>query len=192
MDTGALRRWILDESTSARQRLAGGVIAKIPAAEMSECADGGGVPAGYVLWHLTRHHDVAVNGVLRERDEVVVDHLAALGVEDRLYRGLAEGSDADLIEVLDPAAVGAYALATLDATIDWIRAEADLDDLDDIPDSTGVLAALGTPRDDFAWLYEMWSGKPRRWFLSWSAIGHVMTHTGELVSIRNRLGHNPF
>jgi hypothetical protein len=192
MTTDALRRWILDELTSSRARLAGGVIDMIPSNEMTVLADDGGVPASYVLWHLARHHDVAVNAVLRERDQVVVDHVGALGVHDRLYRGLAEGADTDLVAVLDPDAVAAYTLATLDDTIDWVASEASLDDLDDVPDSTGALAALGTPEGDFDWLYRMWSDKPRRWFLSWSAIGHVVTHTGELVGIRNRLGHNPF
>jgi hypothetical protein len=192
MTTDALRRWILDELTSSRARLAGGVIDMIPSDEMAVFADDGGVPASYVLWHLARHHDVAVNAVLRERDQVVVDHVGALGVHDRLYRGLAEGADTDLVAVLDPDAVAAYTLATLDDTIDWVASEASLDDLDDVPDSTGALAALGTPEGDFDWLYRMWSDKPRRWFLSWSAIGHVVTHTGELVGIRNRLGHNPF
>lgn len=192
MTTDALRTWVLDEMTSARGRLENGVIAAIPSTEMTVLADGGGVPAGYALWHLARHHDAAVNGVLRARDQVVTGHLAALGIDDRLYRGLAEGADTDLVHQLDPEAVATYALATLDATIEWIRADAPLDDLDDVPDSTGALAAMGTPEDDFAWLYAMWSGKPRRWFLSWSAIGHVVTHTGELVGIRNRLGHSPF
>lgn len=192
MSTDALRRWILDDLTSARSRLAGGVVAMIPVDEMTVLADDGGVPASYVLWHLARHHDVAVNGVLRGRDEVVQQHLEALGVHDRLYRGLAEGADTDLVAVLHPEAVAAYALATLDDTIAWVAADARLDDLDDVPDAATALASLGTPEDDFDWLYRMWNDKPRRWFLSWSAIGHVVTHTGELVGIRNRLGHNPF
>lgn len=192
MSVDALRHWILDEVRSARARLAGGVIDTIPPDEFAVLADGGGVPAGYALWHLARHHDVAVNGVLRGRDQIVVDHLDDLGVTDRLYRGLAEGADTDLVTVLSPTAIGAYALATIDATIDWIASDALLSDLDEIPDSGAALAALGTPEDTFEWLYQMWEGKPRRWFLSWSAIGHVVTHTGELVSIRNRLGHSPF
>ncbi|MFN3217163.1 MAG: hypothetical protein ACE367_11765 [Acidimicrobiales bacterium] len=192
MSSDPLRRWIVDELTSARARLAGGVIDMIPSDEMTVLADNGGVPGGYALWHLARHHDVAVNAVLRGRDEVVLDHLGALGVHDRLYRGLAEGADTDLVAVLDPDAVAAYALATLDDTIAWVATEASLEDLDDVPDSARALRALGTPEDDFDWLYRMWSDKPRRWFLSWSAIGHVVTHTGELVGIRNRLGHNPF
>jgi hypothetical protein len=187
-----LRRWIVDDLTSARARLANGVLALIPPERCAETVDGGGIPAVYVIWHMTRHHDVAVNSVLRGADQVLASHTAAVGVEDRVYRGLAEGADLDLVSVLDPEAVSAYALATIDETIDWVSTEADLDNLDAVPDALAALDAMGTPTDTFDWLYRMWDGKPNRWFLSWEAVGHIVTHTGELVSIRNRMGLSPF
>ena len=192
MATDQLRRWLVEEVTSARGRLAGGVLGHLPVEEMAVHADGGGIPAGYVLWHLARHHDLAVNAVLRGRDQVIVDHLDALGVSDRLHRGLSESADVELVEILDLEAVAAYALASLDSTVAWLTNGAPIDDLDEVPDSVEILGSAGVPPEEFAWLYQMWEGKPRRWFLSWSAIGHVVTHTGELVSIRNRLGHSPF
>ncbi len=187
-----LRDWITDELVSARHRLEDGVLARIPPERRGELADGGGIPPTYVLWHLARHHDLAVNGVLRGDDEVVHDHTAALGVDTDLWRGLAEGADLHLVQVLDPDAVGSYALAVLDRTIAWIRDGATLDTLDAIPASTDALTAIETPEDDFGWLYAMWDGKPAHWFLSWEGMGHVVTHTGELVSIRNRMGLSPF
>lgn len=191
-----LRRWILDDLGSARAKLAGGVLARIPAERRGELVDGGGVPPVYVLWHLARHHDVAVNSVLRGVDQVVHQHTTAVGVSDGLYRGLAEGADLDLVAELDPEATGAYALAVLDETIAWAdQADLDaldLDALDDVPDAAAALASMGTPTDQFDWLYAMWDGKPNRWFLSWEAIGHVVTHSGELVSLRNRMGLSPF
>jgi hypothetical protein len=186
-----LRRWVLDELADTRRRLADGVIGRIPADRRHETADHDDVSPAAVLWHLSRHHDVAVNGVLRDRDQVVLRWTERLGVHDRLHRGLAERADTDLVGSLDPDAVGAYALAVIDDTIAWLDA-ATLDDLDDVPDSHRALAALGAPADDFDWLYAMWEGRPRRWFLSWEAIGHVVTHTGELVAIRNRMGLSPF
>ena len=93
--------------------------------------------------------------------------------------------------VLDPEAVMAYVRAVLDSTVAWLD-DAALTDLDSVPASTDALAAIGTPTDDFDWIYAMWEGKPRQWFLSWEGHGHVVTHTGELVSIRNRMGLSPF
>ncbi len=187
-----LRSWIIEDLSSARMRLNNGVLNIIPPERATETVDGGGIAPVYVTWHMTRHHDVAINSVLRGRDQVVHDHTDALGVSERLYRGLSEGADLDLVAVLDPEAVNTYALATLDATIGWLESEANLDGLDTVPNAAAALEAMGTPTDDFDWLYGMWSDKPKQWFLSWEGIDHVVTHTGELVSIRNRMGLSPF
>lgn len=186
-----LRTWIADDLVSTRDKLANGVLELIPPELRAGQVDGGGIPPVYVLWHLARHHDVATNSVLRGRDQIVHEFTDTVGVDDRLWRGLAEGADLDLVDRLDPERVGAYALACLDETIQWVHGVG-LDDLDERPAATAALQKMGTPEDEFDWLYRMWDGKPRRWFLSWSAIGHVVTHTGELVSLRNRLGLSPF
>ncbi|MFV2039474.1 MAG: hypothetical protein ACC660_04465 [Acidimicrobiales bacterium] len=187
-----LRSWIVNDLASARQRLAGGILGCIPTDRLDEQADGGGIAPLYVLWHMTRHHDLAINGVLRGRDEVVHDWTDRLGVSDELWRGLSEGSDTDLVQILDPDAVAGYSLAALDGTIEWLNTAATFDNLDSVPPSSETLSAIGTPPADFDWLYSMWAGKPRYWFLSWEGHGHVVTHTGELVSIRNRMGFSPF
>lgn len=186
-----LRSWIVTDLEAALQRLRGGVLNIIPPDRRRETVDGGGVAPVYVLWHMTRHHDVAMNRVLAGRAEVLDAWLDRVGLTDRTWRGLSEGADTHLVEVLDPDAVGAYTVATMEASIEWARSAA-LDDLDAIPDAAGALADLGTPEDDFDWLYGMWDGKPKSWFLSWEGVGHMVTHTGELVSIRNRMGLSPF
>ena len=48
------------------------------------------------------------------------------------------------------------------------------------------------PRDRFDWLYAMWEGKPAAFFVSWEAIGHGVSHLGELIATRNRMGLSPF
>lgn len=187
-----LRTWILADLRSLHDRLAGGVLGHIPASRRAERVDGGGVPPTYILWHLARHHDVAVNGVLRRSDEVVERWTGRIGVIDELWRGLAEGEDQDLVSRIDPDAVGQYALAVIDATATWVDESPAPAGLDAVPDSAAALRRLGTPEDRFDWLYRMWDGKPAAFFLSWEAIGHGVTHTGELVSIRNRMGLSPF
>ena len=188
-----LQTWIVEDLRSLRGKLAGGVLGLIPPERRRERADGGGIAPVYVLWHLARHQDVAVNGVLRGRgpDAVVSAWTERLGIGDDLWRGLAEGEDSDLVEVLDPEAVGEYALAVCDTTAGWID-EAGLPAMDERPDTAAALEAIGTPEDRFDWLYSMWAGKPAAWFLQWSAVGHGFNHLGELVSIRNRMGLSPF
>lgn len=186
-----LRDWLLSDLVSLRARLERGVVATIPAARCSERVDGGGIAPTYVLWHTARHHDVAVNRVLRDREEVVEQWTDRVGVHSDLWRGLAEGEDGSLVDELDSEAVGEYSLAVIRATGDWVES-GDLSVLSTVPSSGEALAALGTPTDRFDWLYSMWDGKPAQFFLQWSAIGHGYNHLGELVSIRNRMGLSPF
>ena len=186
-----LRDWIVADITSLRDKLAGGVLGLIPPEARRERADGGGIAPLYVIWHLARHHDVAVNGVVRGTGAVVEAWTQRLGIGDDLWRGLAEGEDADLVSVLDPEVVGEYALAVCEATAYWLG-ESGLPVMDERPDTAAALTEIGTPEDRFGWLYSMWDGKPAEWFLRWSAVGHGFNHLGELVSIRNRMGLSPF
>ena len=183
--------WVAAELSSLRQRLQAGFINAVPADRWRETVDGGGVPALYVAWHTARHHDLCVNVILRGTSEVLDGWRDRVGISGDTWRGLAEAQDHELIEQLDPAVVGQYLLAVLDESIQWLET-ADLADLDAVPDSAAALASIGTPTDRFDWLYDLWQGKPRQFFLSWEAVGHGYNHLGELISLRNRLGLSPF
>ncbi len=186
-----LTTWIDDDLASLRNRLANGVFSVVPSDRMGERVDEGGIAAVYVAWHTARHHDVAVNGVLRRTDEVLDEWAPRVGIAGDTWRGLAENEDHELVTQLDPEAVSQYLLAVIDHTRDWV---VDLDPsvLDQAPDPEGALQRIGTPEDRFDWLYSMWAGKPASFFLSWEAIGHGYNHLGELISIRNRMGLSPF
>lgn len=186
-----LRRWIASDLESLRNRLANGVLAKIPPERMTERVDDGGIAPVYIVWHAARHQDVAVNGVLRTTAEVLDGWSARVGLSGDSWRGLAEAEDLDLVPQLDPVAVGDYYLAVLDETARWV-AEADLDVIESSPETAGALERIGTPPDRFDWLYSMWDAKPGVFFLGWEAIGHGYNHLGELISIRNRMGLSPF
>ncbi|MFQ5558513.1 MAG: hypothetical protein ACE5GB_13535 [Acidimicrobiales bacterium] len=186
-----LRTWVMNDLDSLGTRLARGVLSIIPAARMAERVDGGGIVPVYVAWHTARHHDLAVNGVLRGVDEVLDDWAHRVGVRTDTWRGLAEAEDLELVPGLDPEAVGGYLLAVIERTRSWVAGH-DLAGLDAVPDSEAALHRIGAPPDRFDWLYTMWSGKPASFFLAWEAIGHGYNHLGELVTLRNRLGLSPF
>jgi len=186
-----LRSWIIGDLASLRRRLDGGVLSIIPHDRRAERVDGGGIAATYVLWHLSRHHDVAVNRVVRGVGEVVDGWTERLGVTTDLWRGLAEGEDGELVDMLDPEAVDGYALAVIDETAAWMGV-ADLGLLEQRPDTDAALRALGAPQDRFGWLYDMWRGQEASFFVSWESVGHSINHLGELISIRNRMGLSPF
>ena len=185
-----LRTWILDDLHSLRARLDGAVLDVVPHDRRGDRV-GGGISTTYVLWHLARHHDLAVNRVLRDRDELVEAWTPRLGVSHDLWRGLAEAEDVDLVAQLDHEAVDGYVLAVLDGTAAWL-ADAALSRLDRPVHAEPALHALGVPRDRFDWLYAMWEGRPAAFFVSWEAIGHGVSHLGELIATRNRMGLSPF
>jgi len=186
-----LRSWITADLESLGSRLANGVLNIIPPERMTERVDGGGIAPIYSLWHAARHHDVAVNGVLRGNAQVLLGWGDRVGVTEDTWRGLAEAEDLDLVPALDPVSVGHYFLAVIEETRTWI-ADGDLEVLDETPDAGAALDQIGTPTDRFDWLYSMWAGKPAHFFLAWEAIGHGYNHLGELITVRNRMGLSPF
>ncbi len=186
-----LRTWIAADLESLRNRLANGIFAAVPSERLVERADNGGIAGLYMVWHTARHHDLAVNGVLRSVPEVLEQWSERVGVREDSWRGLAEAEDLDLLPLLKPQAVVDYFLAVIDETRAWL-ANGDLRVLDTVPDSLAVLEQIGTPRDRFDWLYGMWEAKPASFYLSWEAVGHGYNHLGELTAFRNRLGLSPF
>jgi hypothetical protein len=74
----------------------------------------------------------------------------------------------------------------------WLDAVA-MSTFDTVPDAPRRLAEVaGIPADDLAWLHSMWAGRTVGWFVQWECIGHGITHVGEMVSVRNRMGLSPF
>lgn len=158
---------------------------------MADHVDSGGSSPVYLLWHIARHHDLAVNRVLRNGDEVLAGWMDHVHMTSDTWRGLGETEDLDLVRRLDAEAVGEYVTAVFDETIEWLT-DSDLGAFDTTVDGSLALSEIGTPEDGFDWLYSIWKGRPRHYFLSWEAIGHGFSHLGELTSIRNRMGLNPF
>lgn len=185
-----LQEWIAADLTSLRQRL-GGFVNVVPPELWAQPVDNGGLAPIAIAWHTARHHDVAVNAVVRQAPEVLDDWAGRVGIATDTWRGLAEAEDRETTALLDPTAVGGYLLDVIDRTIAWVT-NSDLPDLGAVPDSTAALAGLGTPTDRFDWLYAMWADKPNHFFLAWEALGHGYNHLGELISLRNRLGLSPF
>jgi len=185
-----LRDWIGSDLDRLSTRVHDGVFGLVPAERWAEHADGGGSSLAFLVWHVARHHDLAVNAVVRGAPQVVerFDALARLG-EPTL--GLAEQEPAHLADRLDPPQLVAYFDAVGTATRRWL-AEADLAVLTDVPDATGALGRAGVPEKELGWLHRMWADQPASYFVQWEAIGHGVNHLGEMVSIRNRMGLSPF
>lgn len=187
-----LTTWMADELTDMRTRLASGVLDLVPIERHKERVDGGGSTITSLLWHLARHHDVAINAVVRGAPQVLEDHRAACGAAGLTAAdGLAETEAQEITDRLDPLAVVAYHDAVCAATATWLTSLRAVD-LDAVPDAGAALDAAGVEETAVPWLHRMWEGKPVSFHVRWEAIGHGVSHTGEMVSMRNRMGLSPF
>lgn len=193
-----LRAWIQDAHHDLRPRLVDAVLERVPTSEWSVQADGGGSSITWLVLHLTRHHDLALQTAVRDRTPRFAEHADALGLGAvatgaRLAgAGLTEREDRDITLAVQPDALVTYLDDVLDTTARWLHRLSGMA-LDTVPDTERRLTELaGIDPDEYGWLIRMWSGRSVSWFVQWPMLGHVNAHTGEAVSVRNRLGHSPF
>ena len=185
-----LRRWIDDELALVDDRVATQVLEHVPVERRSEPVEGGS-SITFLLWHVTRHHDLAINVALLGRTQVLEEHPGVAQEQVPVWAGLPEAEDRDLAASLDPVAVANYHAAVIDSTRTWLAA-ADLGVLDLAIDGPAALARVGIGEGEFPWLHRMWGGKTGAFFVQWEAVGHELNHLGEMVAVRNRMGLSPF
>ena len=149
----------------------------------------------WLLWHMARTEDVAVNLVVAARPQVCDDGWARrMNILRRdIGTGMTEDEVGDLTERADIAAVRAYRSAVGKQTRDVVRAfrpEA-WDEILGVED-TARAAAVGAfgPNDD--WVdgvgHRPWQGHTRGDQLGGTAIRHNAGHIGEAVTIRALAG----
>ena len=188
-----LHQWIVADLASIRTRLFEGVLGIVPSARWAEQVDGGGGTLSGLVLHLARHHDLAVNTVIRGEQPVFTAHLEALGLAGAGPAiGISEAEDRSHTAHIPPAALLAYANAVFDTTATWLPT-LDRDSFDLQPNTGHRLTQhAGLDEAELPWLYSMWSAKPVWWMLQWPVLAHGHTHTGEATSLRNRMGLSPF
>ena len=188
-----LRAYLLDALADLRGRLFGSVIEHVPAARWTERADGGGSSIAWLLLHMARHQDLAVQTAIRNQPPLFLSERDALGLG-------AMATSAGLTEHEDPAVSAApssdalinYVVGVFAGTQRWMQRVSAMA-LDSIPATPRRLDKHALlPRDDVPWLYDNWTGKTVNWFVQGPVLGHGHNHVGEAISVRNRLGLSPF
>jgi hypothetical protein len=146
----------------------------------------------WLVWHMARCEDVAMNVLLADRAQVLDDGhwLDALGVSRRdIGTSMTEQEVADLSEHIDVGALRGYRVAVGRRTrevVGHLCAEA-LREALPAPRLRRALAegALGSERA--RWVESLWDGKSLAWFL-WLGNGHNYWHLGEGFCVRSQLG----
>jgi hypothetical protein len=146
----------------------------------------------WLLWHMARCEDIAMNVLLADRAQVLDEGhwLQALGVSRRDIGTSMTGHEvADLSERIDVGALRGYRVAVGRRTREVVG-QLCMDDLEaTLPASRlrRALAegALGSERAQ--WIEPLWDGKSLAWFL-WLGTGHNYWHIGEGFCVRSQLG----
>ncbi|CAB4852417.1 unannotated protein [freshwater metagenome] len=188
-----LHAWMMADFTAVRSKLFDTVIRLVPHDRWHEQVDGGGATLAGLLLHITRHQDLAVNAVIRNRPALFLINREPLGLSAApLSVGLSESEDRQATASIDARALVEYVTAVFDQTAEWLAHLGDLV-LDIEPHTELRLSShAGLDRDELPWLYSMWEGKQLWWLVQWPVIAHGHAHVGEAISIRNRMGLSPF
>ena len=188
-----LHQWMITDLASMRSKLFDSVIQLVRPDRWHEQADGGGATLAGVLLHIARHQDLAVNVAIRNHDPLFLAHQDELGLAGHgMGVGLSEAEDRAATALIDPAGLLHYITAVFDGTEAWLHPLGSMA-LDIEPNTAYRLAHRGGLNEaDYPWLYSMWAGKALWWLVQWPVIGHGHAHTGEAISIRNRMGLSPF
>src|SRR5262245_18869992 len=146
----------------------------------------------WLLWHMARVEDVAVNLVVSDGREVLDDqwaHRMDIGWRT-LGTGMAESDVTDLTKRADVGAVRAYRAAVAERTREVVRAmpPAAWEEIVGLAD-TSRAAAAGAYAPNTAWRdgvgYPSWQGHSRAAQLAGSALRHNALHLGEAVTVRS-------
>jgi hypothetical protein len=152
--------------------------------QLRQCPPNTNNSIAWLLWHMARYEDVAVNSVLRGVTEVLDrdNWLARLGL-DRRQAGTEDTPDdvKRLSEQIDIGGLRAYRAAVGQETRTWL-VDLDFQTLDTVVSREDVGRAVdrGTFGERASWVIEYWEqGWSRGEFLSWLIAGHNFMHLGE-------------
>ena len=146
----------------------------------------------WLLWHMARCEDVAVNLIVAERLQVVdeTDWPRRLNVARRdIGTGMTDDEVNALSANVDIAALRAYRAEVGRRTQEVIRC-LPLEELQRTVDATlmATVVAAGAFGPNIGWMADFWTGRPKEFLLSFTAIGHSYTQLGEAYVLRGLMG----
>jgi hypothetical protein len=149
----------------------------------------------WLLWHMARCEDVAVNTMLRNTPEVLDTGgwLGQLGISSRHIGTGARSEEVDQISrTIELDALRTYRAAVGRTTRAWATM-LDTDELSSTISASDVERAIerGAFGSQAAWVGDHWAGRgwQRGEFLFWLAIEHNWLHIGHIWVIRGLLQH---
>jgi len=144
----------------------------------------------WLLWHITRGEDIAVNTIVAHRPQVLDDGwLRRLNLSSsQMGTGMTDDEVSDFSTRVDIPALRAYRVAVGQRTREVVPRLLP-GQLDEVVEASHLGAVPnGAIGERGRWLEKFWQGKTKGWFLSWLVLGHGAMHLGEAVCVRTQLG----
>ncbi len=181
-----LRGWIRDQHAGMQFLFRSNIAGVLPLERLAEKPPGVAYSLAWLVWHIARGEDVAVNTLIRGEPQVLVrGWTERFGLEDpHPSLGLADETE-DFVRQADPEALLEYHAEVTHETKGWLRI-APLEVLEEVPDVEGLILP-GAPPAQAEWIRNDWVGKRGSYFLSWWVIGHGLLHTGEMITVKTQL-----
>lgn len=188
-----LPAYLLDALGDLRRRMMSGVVERVPPQRWTEQADSGGSSIAWLLLHVARHQDLAVQTAIRNQPPLFLAERGAMGLGSMpTWAGLTETEDPAVSNAPSSDALLNYVVGVFAGTQRWMSRLSAMA-MESVPDTRRRLEKHALlPHDEVPWLYANWSGKSVSWFVQGPVLGHGHGHVGEAVSVRNRMGLSPF
>lgn len=181
--------WILHELRALRAAYDFDIGGAVPRDLVAVRPEGAANSILWLVWHLARIEDVAINTIIRDAPQVLFEDgwTARIGTPDtRVGTGFADADVRSVTEALDIDHLHAYWAAVRARTLAWLESGPDLEHAPDVGARLSRIPEIAPP--DGAWLAEQWAGKPARYFVRTAVIAHGYVHLGEMRAVRGRLG----
>ena len=186
-----LRQWIHAQHDDLGSLVERTILNSTPRDLLHVRPDGMGNSIIWLLWHVARVEDVAINTIVRGVAQVLIegDWQKHLGLADhRIGTGFDETEVEELSRVVAIDEVQAYWKTVRTETSRGL-AEVRLETLDAVPDLDARLGAIPPIVPERArWLLDFWRGRTAGFFVRLPALDHGYLHLGEMLAIRGRLG----
>lgn len=161
-------------------------------AQIRECVRPTINPLAWLLWHIARSEDSAVNLLVVERPEVLDDvWCRRMNVSRRdVGTGMTMDEVIDLSARIHLPSLEAYGKAVAERTADLVASlsPADLDEVVSV-DTVHRAVVRITVEERRADLEDVWQGTRKGHFLVWLPLTHSYEHIGQADLIRGLLGH---
>ena len=146
----------------------------------------------WLLWHMARAEDVAINVVLANRPQVIDDEEwpQRLNLARRDGgTGMTDDEVSDFSAKVDIPALRGYRAAVGRRTRE-VAASVRPEELEQPIDAAHLrrVVSAGALGENAAWVEQLWDGKTKAWFLCWLGYGHNYMHLGEAWCVRSQAG----